>query len=1739
MFVRAAINSVMFKKMLATTTALAVACLPAPAFAGPTGGVVTSGSATISNPSAHTTQINQASQNATLEFDTFNVGANEIVRFVQPNSQSVALNKIKDVNASEILGSIEANGQIFLLNPNGIAFGKNSRVDVGGLVATTSGLDSVDTAAGRLEFSGNGAAAQIINNGTITAADSGLVALVAPTVQNNGTITARLGKVQLQGAENFTVDLYGDQLITLSAAENSALAAAIAENSGTISASGGYIGISAAQATDALNNVVNMSGIVEANTVNTQNGRIILGAAGGVTNFSGSAVADSGVIRIGGGWQGGEQDVIPGIVNGENTVASGFVDVSGMGANDAGSAVIWADNRTEFSGNIVAQGGALGGDGGEVEVSGKRSLSFSGGVDTTAANGAVGNLLLDPTNITITDGAGGADDLEVADGAVTQSDGGASDFIISEQALETLAGGTNINLQATNDITLNNLSDDELNLTSANSVVFTADADSDGAGDFNVLGGTDVIRTTGARVTISGANVRVANINTTGGAGGDITLFSTNSGNVVLLGDLTTQQGNILVSDTALLNGDIALDTGDGAGNVIFGDSLSGAQALTINAGGSGSVEFGTVDIGTLGFLGGNTVTLNGNVTTDNALDFTGLSGLTITDNLIIRADDGSARADVTFSAANLINGAFDLDVIGSRVSLDEVGNVNPLTALTIDASTSIDLNDDITTVGVQSFTGNTSLNGTLATTDADITLANNLTLTGNSAVNTGGGGGDINIGGIVNGSAVGGQSLDLNAGTGDVAVVGSVGATTALNSLTATGTNLTFNGVETTLDQTYNGLTTIGGTFSNASGDITFNNAVTLNNNLTLDTSIGDGNVTFVDTLDGGFNLSAITGAGQVALEGVTGGLVPLNQVTLSGNGVALNTITTVLGQSFSGALILNGDITVASGGIELTGNVTLGSDSVLTAGGALGDDITITGSLVGDNTLELIAGAADLNLNGIDIDTLLLTSGNILNAGGSILTDNALDFTNLGTLNIATAANIQAFDGSVASDILLDTGNILAGGGDLTLLGRNIGLFAVTGVNNLNITSQDGGVVTLNNSIATTGSQTFTGDVSLIGDLTTSNADITFNDNLALNTASTLSTSNGDITILGTTDGAQDLVLDAGAGDVLVQSAIGGNTAVTNFSALGTNVTLDDVTSTGGLTVTGNTIFNGFATGATALTVVGDSILGGGGLATSNGSLTLDGNATLVNNAQLITGGSAGDDLTVTGDITGDFDLEFVAGAGDIILGGSADTNALTFTSGNDLLLNGNSYTSDTDLDFTGLQQVLFTGDLAITADDGVTRGDVTFGANNPILGDGNLSITGGILTLNEIGDGTPANDPASLTVDGTEVFLLGAVRTGGAQTFTSLDGLANDLSTQNADITINSPLDLLADVTISTGTGVGNILFQDIVDGAFSITLDAGTGTVTSQGTIGLNTPLTDVTFNGSLITVENTIITTGVQTFNGPLDLQAGLTTNGGDIFINDVLTLAGATTITTGEGVGGNITFAADVNDSNPLGLIAGTGDITFLAGAGNTTRLSDFVVTSANNVTFAEGLFTNSYTQTTGTGDVNFGTSPGLNSLGDVVVAGVANVAGTIRGDDVLLNPTGSSVGTVFANSLLLGGGSSNLQGIIAGETGREGAREVRLLQFTGGPHIFNGFTLPLIGDIASPQTFVTTALSDKATPSGVTLDVTDATRRSINPFTTSFSLFTTEQNLATIDTDVLTPFWHYYLDDDELLTLN
>ncbi|MBL0730976.1 S-layer family protein [Piscinibacter sp. HJYY11] len=706
--------------------------------AAPQGGNVTAGQASIQQNGALTT-ITQGSQRAAIDWRSFNVGANETVNFVQPSASAAILNRVVGNDPSAIFGRITANGQVLLINPNGILFGRSAQVDVGALTATTSNLSNADFMAGRLNFTEPGKpGATVENQGRITVTEGGFAALVGRQVANSGVITARLGKVALAGGDAFVLDLYGDKLVNLvvdpaamnalTDASGQPLAARV-DHSGQIVADGGRVQLSVATVRQLVDNLINLSGTVRAISFTSAPGVISLhGDAHTRVNVSGAldtsgesqggrievtgrevnlqsgsslaATGGQGSIAVGGDWQGRGPLAHADHVN----VAQGArLDASGGTRGDGGTVVLWSDKNTQFAGRIDANGGSAAGNAGQVEVSSKGTLGFQGDVDVFASNGRQGSLLLDPLNLTI---------------AATSS---GDSQVSADQLRYFLTRGTSVTLSADQNVTV--------------------DAEINGL----VAGGGG---TPGGGLTLTAGNNLAVNQNIVLNNGA-LNLTATN-------GTLSQANGTVLYTGTGAAN--LRGGAGVNLGQVLSGgavDIRSGNGAVTVrNAIVAATPDGSVAPAASLNIDAAGAVQLNGALVQGNATVASRTAGVSLS-SAVLQTRAGNLRVDA-----------------GTTVSTS-AANVGLLSAgtLSVNAGGAVDL-------GVAKSDAQTWI----TSTGGGTTIRQSV-----GGVSTSASGGLlINAGGAVAlaGANVGGSGISVNA-TGDIV---SQGATSAEGGLVSTG---------------------------------------------------------------------------------------------------------------------------------------------------------------------------------------------------------------------------------------------------------------------------------------------------------------------------------------------------------------------------------------------------------------------------------------------------------------------------------------------------------------------------------------------------------------------------------------------------------------------------------------------------------------------------------------------------------------------------------------------------------------------------------------------------------------------------------------------------------------------------------------------------------------------------------------------------------------------------------------
>ncbi len=605
-------SRILRRRLRRAAIAVAVAsCFAAPTvLANPTGAAVTNGQVSF-HQQGNLLQITN-SPNAIINWQSFSIGANELTRFVQQSASSAVLNRVMGQNPSAILGALQSNGRVVLINPNGIVFGAGAQVDVAGLVASSLNLSDTDFLGGKLKFSETPGAGRVVNEGAITTPSGGQVYLVGASVENKGLIRSPQGEVVLAagksvelvdpGTPNLRVEITAPDNEAVNLGEVAAEAgrvgiyAGLIRQGGTIEASGAQVmadgrvvlkatqsatleagsltranGPSGGTVTVSAGDTTLVAGTIEAKGTAGAGGRVeVLGNKVGLMDgarIDASGESGGGTVLVGGDFQGRN----PEVANAYRTYVGpeAVIAADAVTSGDGGKVIVWSDDSTRAYGSVSARGGSRSGNGGLVEVSSRKALDFAAKIDASAPNGTAGTLLLDPENINVATTASGASLSDVEAFAVNPG----TTQTIDPGALD--AAGATVVLQATNDITVS----DPVNLTAA------------GAG-FVAQAGNDI--NVNATITTNGGDIHLEADSPHAPAGGGdgsgqvrIDAAISNRGNgatagsIILIGGGSPNRGGFDIRDDVLAGTDgieISLSTG---GTLDLGIGAPGASQLS------------------------------------------------------------------------------------------------------------------------------------------------------------------------------------------------------------------------------------------------------------------------------------------------------------------------------------------------------------------------------------------------------------------------------------------------------------------------------------------------------------------------------------------------------------------------------------------------------------------------------------------------------------------------------------------------------------------------------------------------------------------------------------------------------------------------------------------------------------------------------------------------------------------------------------------------------------------------------------------------------------------------------------------------------------------------------------------------------------------------------------------------------------------------------------------------------
>ncbi|WP_020480610.1 two-partner secretion domain-containing protein [Prochlorothrix hollandica] len=858
-------------------------------------------------------------------FDQFGLGAGETANFWANPDIANILGRITGGDASYINGLIQvsnSSANLFLMNPAGLVFGPQAQLNVGGdFTATTAtgigfgegwfnavGTPDYETLVGSptgFIFSEVAIAAAVVNQGNLAVNPTQRLLLLGGTAVNTGNLQAPGGQVVLLAVPEakmvrlsqtgMVLDLEFMALDPAAVGDLSLLQATFNPLSLPDLLTGGNF-TNATDLTIAADGTVSLTGsgfvIPPEPGVAIAAGAIAVNqsqAPGGTVAILGQRVAvvdatidaagtTGGLVRIGGDYQG--KGTVPNaaltLVNGQSLILA-----NGLTTGDGGRVIVWADGSTSFRGQITAQGGTAGGNGGFVEVSGKQHLDFRGQVNTSAALGRWGTLLLDPTTVTIENGVGDS----TTDG-VNFVDLGTGPSVIYESELQGLAASTNVSITADDRITINDLTDNLLEFArgaGAGTINFTVGSGGSGLGYF-VMDATDTIRAPGRDVTVSGVQLTVGSIDTSTTDpsldGGRISLnaeassFGDNS-TITVTGNLTTTSpfGN---------SGNISLDTSSSSDRAAI--RINGDLITTSQSGSSGGIGLGSYS-----YNGDSTITIDGNLDTTSPLGSSGyidvytnsfnfLSDITITGNLDTHAPQGTG-GQIDLKAYGKY-GRSNLAIAGNILTAsDTSGNITLTSQSQTDDST-------LTITGDLDTTAQTSDGGAVTVT-AEGYGSSYLTI--NGSIKT-----DATVGSS-NAGEVNLASQMTNGSTADLTITGNITATSqggdgGTVTLLATGSSevasstITVGGNITT---TTSGIAASGGDIkltTYARDNAYADSRITVGGNLEASGSDSGGgssagDITINATSDGYGSMSnAVTISGNVITTGDSGGRVEIN---------------------------------------------------------------------------------------------------------------------------------------------------------------------------------------------------------------------------------------------------------------------------------------------------------------------------------------------------------------------------------------------------------------------------------------------------------------------------------------------------------------------------------------------------------------------------------------------------------------------------------------------------------------------------------------------------------------------------------------------------------------------------------------------------------------------------------------------------------------------------------------------
>ena len=1057
-----------------TALALAVGmAFNGPALAGPAvlpgGAQVANGAVGISTVGSTMSIIN--TPGAIINWQTFSIGAAESVKFLQQSSASTVLNRVVGGQMSSIMGHLTSNGQVFLINPSGILVGAGAVIDTASFFASTLQMLDQDFLAGRLKFQGDASSGKIVNQGWIRTGYGGNAVLIAPRIENSGIIEAPGGQILLAAGQKVTLtslDLGGISFEVQAPTDSVLNLGQLIADGGAVKVFAGSIrhsgDIRAASLTRDVGGeiVLKARGEVElaAGSSTVANGRTggtiriesesgsarVAGhvsatgsrGAGGAIDvlgekvvLTGKAVLDvsgasaGGAIRVGGDWQGANAA----LHNSQSTFVGADVKLKADATDhgDGGSVVVWSDGNTRFLGNISARGGANGGNGGNAEVSGKGILDFRGSADLGAANGAAGNLLLDPLDLFV-DSAGGLN-ATIIDEA---TDFPANSATVSPATLAAITG--NVTLLATRDMRINSA----VSLTGAGQGI-AAIAGRDlqiGAGISTTGGAVSVtagrtlstfnsspIATTGGNVALSAQTISAASMTVAAGAG---SVSAVAGAGALSLGTVSSSGSASLSAN----GGALSLSNITSTGAVTLGSSTSisagsiatGGGALTANAAGS-SLNISSIDTRAGGGPTGGAVTLTsgpasvstGNIQSGNAnvnLSGTSVFASTVTTgNVNLAASAGTISSTIDNAAGVTASANRSVSSTSVNISSNTVLNATSVSATAVNCSFSSSCpSASVTLSGALGVNVGTVTASAPATTNV-VAPFNSI----NESVTITSSGGSINA--MNAGSQVSATNVTLQTNQGSGGGIGTAGTALRVNN----ARNFTFNpNGQFNVALVGSGPSQLAMNIGVAATGQTYTGTLTKAGQINLAVSATDTTVTAGNfSITGGFDDLVFNSAPSISLRVPNGALTATNVSMPAGDvsgrvppfccsGLTFQALPVTL--RASGNLLVSNYARAAGSQAKAT---TFQSDAgTVTLGTVTGNLDSISVTAPAGATINSLTTAGNINVNsfsgGISVNSISSSGGNVsltANSGTVGATSDApgVEVTAAGSVNIS----------------------------------------------------------------------------------------------------------------------------------------------------------------------------------------------------------------------------------------------------------------------------------------------------------------------------------------------------------------------------------------------------------------------------------------------------------------------------------------------------------------------------------------------------------------------------------------------------------------------------------------------------------------------------------------------------------------------------------------------------------------